>query len=84
MLTFAGADAIYIEAEHSEKDLKRIARAFKGEHADVMNLKRRCCSGSPSSTAESALLVSSVAPRTANDENGLPLLRQRLEILREH
>jgi 2-methylisocitrate lyase-like PEP mutase family enzyme len=31
----AGADAIYIEAEHSEKDLKRIARAFKGEHKVV-------------------------------------------------
>jgi 2-methylisocitrate lyase-like PEP mutase family enzyme len=28
----AGADAIYIEAEHSEKDLKRIAREFKGVH----------------------------------------------------
>ena len=26
----AGADAIYIEAEHSEKDLKRIAKEFKG------------------------------------------------------
>lgn len=31
----AGADAIYIEAEHSEKDLQRIARAFKGEHKVV-------------------------------------------------
>lgn len=31
----AGADAIYIEAEHSEKDLKRIARTFKGEHKVV-------------------------------------------------
>ena len=27
-----GADAIYIEAEHSEKDLKRIGREFKGVH----------------------------------------------------
>jgi methylisocitrate lyase len=31
----AGADAIYIEAEHSEKDLKRIAREFKGVHKVV-------------------------------------------------
>jgi methylisocitrate lyase len=31
----AGADAIYIEAEHSEKDLKRIAREFKGVHIVV-------------------------------------------------
>jgi len=31
----AGADAIYIEAENSEKDLRRIARAFKGEHKVV-------------------------------------------------
>jgi len=31
----AGADAIYIEAEHSEKDLKRIARSFRGEHKVV-------------------------------------------------
>jgi len=31
----AGADAIYIEAEHSEKDLNRIARAFKGDHMVV-------------------------------------------------
>jgi 2-methylisocitrate lyase-like PEP mutase family enzyme len=31
----AGADAIYIEAEHSEKDLKRIACEFKGVHKVV-------------------------------------------------
>ena len=31
----AGADAIYIEAEHSEKDLRRIAREFKGVHKVV-------------------------------------------------
>lgn len=31
----AGADAIYIEAEHSEKDLKRIGREFKGVHKVV-------------------------------------------------
>ncbi|MBV9072053.1 MAG: isocitrate lyase/PEP mutase family protein [Acidobacteria bacterium] len=31
----AGADAIYIEAEHSEKDLKRIAKEFKGVHKVV-------------------------------------------------
>ena len=31
----AGADAIYIEAEHSEKDLKRIAREFKRVHKVV-------------------------------------------------
>ena len=31
----AGADAIYIEAEHSEKDIKRIAREFKGIHKVV-------------------------------------------------
>jgi len=31
----AGADAIYIEAEHSEKDLKRISREFKGVHKVV-------------------------------------------------
>jgi 2-methylisocitrate lyase-like PEP mutase family enzyme len=31
----AGADAIYIEAEHSEKDLKRIAREFRGVHKVV-------------------------------------------------
>lgn len=31
----AGADAIYIEAEHSEKDLKRIGREFKGLHKVV-------------------------------------------------
>jgi 2-methylisocitrate lyase-like PEP mutase family enzyme len=31
----AGADAIYIEAEHSEKELKRIAREFKGVHKVV-------------------------------------------------
>ncbi|HVH85664.1 MAG TPA: isocitrate lyase/PEP mutase family protein, partial [Terriglobales bacterium] len=30
-----GADAIYIEAEHSEKDLKRIAKEFKGVHKVV-------------------------------------------------
>jgi methylisocitrate lyase len=31
----AGADAIYIEAEHSEKDLKRIAKEFKAVHKVV-------------------------------------------------
>lgn len=31
----AGADAIYVEAEHSEKDLKRIGREFKGVHKVV-------------------------------------------------
>ena len=28
----AGADAIYVEAEHSEKQLRRVAREFKGVH----------------------------------------------------
>jgi 2-methylisocitrate lyase-like PEP mutase family enzyme len=31
----AGADAIYVEAEHSEQDLKRIAKEFKGVHKVV-------------------------------------------------
>ncbi|HWC18718.1 MAG TPA: isocitrate lyase/PEP mutase family protein [Terriglobales bacterium] len=31
----AGADAIYIEAENSEKDLERIAKEFKGVHKVV-------------------------------------------------
>jgi methylisocitrate lyase len=31
----AGADAIYVEAEHTEKDLKRISREFKGVHKVV-------------------------------------------------